>query len=216
MSLDIADTDALTARLEAMVAAAPEAEDSISSDDAAPRNIRQATGVPARYRQEWPRPKDGEWPVNFRKIMARVDNGGIVALIGPRGTGKTRLACEAIRNYAPESASYVTAMGLFLRIRSTFGKKAGESESDIERELTSARLLVLDEVQERGGSAWEDRLLTHIIDVRYGAMKPTIILANLLEDAIAAQLGDSIVSRMQETGGVLAITGPSHRLNPTT
>jgi len=37
---------------------------------------------------------------------------------------------------------------------------------------------------------------------------------NLDRDALALQLGDSINSRLIETGGVLEMTGPSHRLKP--
>ena len=75
-------------------------------------------------------------------------------------------------------------------------------------------MLILDEVQERGNTAWEDRILTHILDRRYGAMVPTIIIANLTESALVECLGDSIISRLTETGGVIEIDGPSHRLKP--
>jgi DNA replication protein DnaC len=176
------------------------------------RAISSATGMPKRYRPDWPRPCDATWTENFRKVMAAVRSGAIIALIGNRGTGKTRLAAEAARNFAPAHSSYTTAMGLFLRIRATFGKKkGGESEDSIVNELSKSPLLVLDEVQERGNTPWEDRLLTHILDRRYGAMLPTVVIANLTESALIECLGDSIVSRLEEGGGILEITGPSHR-----
>ena len=117
-----------------------------------------------------------------------------------------------MRNFAPNKGTYTTAMEIFLRIRASFGKTAKETEHDITGELSKCRLLIIDEVQERGNTAWEDRILTHIIDKRYSDLKPTIVIANLTADALAAGLGESIVSRMQETGGIIEVTGESHRI----
>lgn len=198
-----------------LIAAAPEAPEPITGTSSAPRDISPRTKVPKRYRAEWQRPQlDPAWMGYFGKVMQKCDAGGIVALIGPRGTGKTRLAAESMRNLAPEKGIYTTAMGLFLRIRASFGKAAKEPEADIVAEMAATPLLILDEVQERGNTAWEDRLLTHILDCRYGAMAPTVIIANLTEAALVECLGDSIISRLTETGGILEINGPSHRIQP--
>ena len=202
----------ITSRFESLIEAAPDTPESISTAAPAPRNVASATGLPLRYRPEWPRPTDATWSDRFGKVMARVAEGGMIALIGPRGTGKTRIAAEAMRNYCPDRGSYTTAVGVFLRIRDTFGRKVGEREGDIVRELIAAPLLILDELQERGGTPWEDKVLTHVMDARYGAMRPTIVIANLTESALIEHLGDSIVSRLTETGGVMEITGPSHRV----
>lgn len=208
-------TSNIVAGFAALIDAAPDAPEPIKGTAAAPRNISARTELPKRYRAEWPRPQlDPVWMGHFRKVMQKCEDGGIVALIGPRGTGKTRLAAEALRNLAPEKGSYTTAMGLFLRIRASFGKTSRESESDIVSEMATTQLLILDEVQERGNTAWEDRILTHILDRRYGAMAPTIVIANLTEAALVDCLGDSIISRLTETGGILEIDGPSHRLQP--
>lgn len=201
--------------LAALIEAAPDAPEPIRGTALAERDISPRTEVPKRYRGEWDRPQlDPVWMEHFGKAMQKCEDGGIVALIGPRGTGKTRLASEAMRNLAPEKGCYTTAMGLFLRIRASFGKSSKESEDDIVREMSTNPLLILDEVQERGNTAWEDRLLTHILDKRYGAMAPTIVIANLTEAALVECLGDSIISRLTETGGILEINGPSHRIQP--
>lgn len=200
--------------LAALIAAAPEAPEQIRGTAFAARDIAPRTNVPKRYRAEWQRPQlDPVWMGHFAKIMQKCEDGGIVALIGPRGTGKTRFAAEAMRNYSPDRGAYTTAMGLFLRIRASFGKASKESEDDIVSEMAKTQLLILDEVQERGNSAWEDRILTHILDRRYGAMAPTIVIANLTEAALVDCLGDSIISRLTETGGILEIDGPSHRIH---
>ena len=79
------------------------------------------------------------------------------------------------------------------------------------QELARARILVLDEIQERGNTEWEDRVLTHLIDKRYGAMLPTILIANLKPNELKERLGPSIIDRMHEGGGLLEIAGQSHR-----
>lgn len=181
------------------------------------RILARGTGFPAAYRPEWDRPLlDPGWTAHLATAAKRIESGGILAMIGPRGTGKTRLAAEAARDFAPVKSRYATAMGVFLRLRrsyhNTAGKAAPESEADIVDELATAPLLVLDEIQERGNTGWEDRILTHIIDRRYGDRLPTVIIANLSESALVDNLGDSIVSRFHECGGMLELTGPSHRL----
>ena len=195
-----------------LIAQAPAQPEPVKGAGSAPRAVSHSTGLPKRYRDEWPRPEDHIWSRHFSKLMAGVDSGGIIALIGPRGTGKTRLAAEALRNFSPDKGLYVTAMGLFLRIRASFGKISRETESDIVNELAGAPILILDEIQERSNSAWEDRVLTHIIDRRYGSMAPTIVIANLTLADLVASLGESIASRITETGGAIEIAGPSHRI----
>jgi len=194
-----------------MIADAPEAPQALPYASPTARSIEFGTGMPKRYREGWNRPTDAIWLDYFKRTLAKVESGGIIALIGNRGTGKTRIAAEVVRNYSPDKATYTTAMGLFLRIRASFGKKGGETEEQIVKEMAQSALLVIDEIQERGNTAWEDRLLTHILDKRYGAMTPTIIIANLAASGLTECLGASIVSRINETGGIVTITGKSHR-----
>lgn len=211
---------AITAEMQALIDAAPDHPiPPLGMPGATPqgRILTRATGFPAAYRPEWERPMlDTGWTAHLATAANRIRCGGILAMIGPRGTGKTRLAAEASRDFAPSKCRYATAMGVFLRLRRSYhaaaGKAATECEADIVDELATAPLLVLDEIQERGNTPWEDRILTHIIDRRYGDRVPTIIVANLSEAALVDSLGDSIVSRFHECGGVLELNGPSHRL----
>ena len=175
------------------------------------RDIGSNTGVPIRYRAEWDRTDtNDEWAANHAKILSKMNSGGIIAVIGNRGTGKTRISAEVMRDYSPVRGDYITAMGLFLRIRASFNSK-GETEDQIVNEVSRAKMLIIDEVQERGNTPWEDRILTHILDRRYADMRPTIIIANLTESALTECLGESIVSRLFETGGILEMNGKSHR-----
>jgi len=204
----------ITRSLAPFIESAPDRPPAVTGSAVPGRDISTRTGMPRRYRAQWERPTDAVWEDLFSGIMGRIRDGGIIALIGQRGTGKTRMAAEAMRDFAREHGDYTTAMGLFLRIRASYARNSDESEKEIVTSMTKTRLLVLDEVQERGNTAWEDRLLTHILDSRYGAMSPTILIANLTESALVNCLGDSIISRLEETGGIIEISGPSHRTQP--
>ena len=173
-------------------------------------DLAYSTGFPKRYREEWERPSDEEWIHQLDRLTKRMKQGGNIAIIGNRGTGKTRLAAEAMRDVSRSKGYYMTAMSLFVRVRASY-QGNGESEDRIIKEIANVKMLVIDEIQERGNSKWEDRLLTHILDKRYGAMLPTIIIANLKAAELTQCLGDSISSRISETGGILEMVGKSHR-----
>jgi len=121
------------------------------------------------------------------------------------------MAAEVCRDRLPAPIRYTTAMTVFLRIRQSYARKGGETELDIVESLAATWLLVIDEIQERSNSEWEDRIITHIIDRRYGASRPTIIIGNLTPQSMAANLGESIVSRVEETGGIIKMTKKSYR-----
>ena len=213
-------SDAAQAILQQMIKDAPEAEadDAVNGAEtplerveAHPDDIALATGVPRRYRAFWSFPDDKQWERDFETAKNHVSNSTLLSLIGKRGSGKTRLAIEILRSFAKTKGRYLTAMDLFMRIRASYRKDAVEDESRIVEELSRCSLLILDEIQERGESAWEDRILTHLIDKRYSALKPTIIIANLKAEELEEHLGASASSRMREGGGILILNGKSHR-----
>lgn len=160
----------------------------------------------------------GDVPAKYFAVATMLkgtfDSPGINALIGRRGPGKTFLACGLIRHFCRRgrSAKYVTAMKIFRSIRETWGaKRGGEKEADFISELSSVGLLVIDEMQVRAESAWENNVLTDIIDSRYAYFRPTLLIGNLEPNALAANLGDSIASRLIETGKIIVCDWPSFR-----
>ena len=200
--------------LEKMYADAPDAPEWEQDEPKAePKNsICPTTRVPKNYRAEWERPADAVWRSQHKLALSAVQKGGAIALVGNRGSGKTRLACEVIRDTHPNDAHYTQAMYLFVRARGSYRGEKGQSEKQIIDEVARCKLLVLDEVQERGNTDWEDRILTLILDQRYGNGRPTILIGNLKPKDLAKSLGDSITSRLQETGGIIEMDGPSHRI----
>lgn len=136
-----------------------------------------------------------------------------MALIGERGPGKTQMGVALIRDNSERGkvSHYTTAMEIFLALKASYRSGATESEAEILKRFTNPTLLVIDEMQERGETAWEDRLLTHLIDKRYGSERDTLLISNLKQEDFMAALGPSIVSRLIETGGVVNCNWPSFR-----
>lgn len=192
------------------IAAAELAANLKQRDVKAWRALGSRTGWPAKYLDAVKTPPWGqEWLVAFEAASERVKMNGIVVLYGKRGGGKTRMAAELAHMVG--GSQYRTAMRFFLEVRSTFRKNSERSEMEIIDELTGADLLILDEIQERGETPFEDRLLTHVIDARYSAMRPTVLIANLAKNDLAESLGKSIVDRARENGKSIEFNWPSYR-----
>jgi DNA replication protein DnaC len=145
----------------------------------------------------------------------------MVCLLGQRGTGKTQMACEIARAFIARrvevgkeedfSVLYVRAMELFGALRGAFRKGSDQTEMDVMARFRKVPLLIIDEIQERGETEFEDRMLVLLLDQRYGDMKPTLILSNLARAELAASLGKSVVSRIQEVGTVIECNWKSYR-----
>lgn len=100
----------------------------------------------------------------------------------------------------------------------TINAEVRQREIDI---LRGYDLVIFDELQE---AADDDRrvgfgkILTDIVDLRYSAQKPTLLISNHYDEAnpkdrsaIEAFLGASIVSRMNQTGGFVVCDWESFR-----
>ena len=206
-------------KLAALAETAPndtELAESAKKRHATPENhtIPASTGVPGMFRKPWPRPDDGKWENLFSKLLEIVDGAGIAVLVGNRGVGKTRLACEVVRERHGRGDSrprYELAMMFFVRLRDTYRGKSDTSELEIIEEMCSAPLLVIDDFHERSESAWENRILNLVIDRRYSAPRPTIIVSNFSPSEMVKSLGPSAVDRINERGGIIEMIGKTHR-----
>jgi DNA replication protein DnaC len=185
-------------------------------------------GFPKRYDDAPPAGGAG-WLANYAKALATTDEGGITILYGGYGTGKTRMAWEVARahkskrpnistgeqgwttTYKKRPMVYTTAVNLFSTIKSTYISGAKKSEKEVVSDYCEAALLVIDEVQERGETPYEDRQLTAIIDARYAADMPTILISNYSWEKLASTLSPAVIDRIEENGAKLAFTWESFR-----
>lgn len=152
------------------------------------------------------------WVTLRDKTIAMIGSGFGVALVGKRGTGKTQIAVQAaLANMLGNRRSrYAKAMMIFLHIRAAMKSETG-TELEAINSFVEPDLLVIDEIQVRGETDFEDRMLVHIFDMRYDAMKDTILIANLTETEFKESVGSSITDRLREIGGVVKCDWDSFR-----
>jgi DNA replication protein DnaC len=133
---------------------------------------------------------------------------------GSPGTGKTHLACAIAKSLAQSGRStrYFTVQELIRSIRDTWQPGSRESETTVLRSLRGLNLLVLDEVGVQSGTDAEIRQLTEVMDMRYRAMKPTLVVSNCTRSELKKYLGERIADRLRENGGkVVIFDWPSRR-----
>jgi DNA replication protein DnaC len=79
------------------------------------------------------------------------------------------------------------------------------------QEYCEAALLVIDEVQVRAETKFEDDKLTAIIDARYAADMPTILISNYTWEKLASTLSPAVIDRIEENGAKLLFNWESFR-----
>jgi len=177
--------------------------------------MRWAT-VPARHLAKYAGTPVPLWDEIVSSLKERIGTGMLHGLVGIRGCGKTQAAIEVGReactrwvergSVGPRPFLYRKTMDLFLDVRGTFGT-AGRSEREVLEAYVSVSVLVMDEVQERGGTEFEDRMLTYVLDRRYDAKRDTLLVSNLTRKEFAKSIGSSIASRLTECGSVVEFDG---------
>ncbi|CAB5512037.1 hypothetical protein LMG26857_01326 [Achromobacter anxifer] len=144
---------------------------------------------------------------------ARAAGRGLI-FCGTPGTGKTHLAVGIMHQVleAGYSARFAVVLDAMQAVKSTYRRDAASTEAAVLEKLTAPDLLVLDEIGNQYGSDTERMILTNVINNRYNAMKPTIMLSNLAKDKLGAELGERVIDRMREGGGRMVIFDwDSHR-----
>ncbi len=142
---------------------------------------------------------------NFGKPGKVLDQGTSLCLVGAPGTGKTHIACAmgvAIAK-AGYNVAYKRLYELMRQIKNTYAHGAKDSEEGIINNLTKADLLILDEVGLKTLSEHESSLVYQVIDQRYEAVRPTVIVSNLSEEDLGKHLGPRTIDRMYENHGAV-------------
>ena len=139
-------------------------------------------------------------------FAAHYDDGRCLMLLGRVGCGKTHLASAIVWQLCTQtkfSGVYRTLPSLVQDIRATYGKEAEYTEADIHNVLGSCSLLVLDEIGATKSSEFELALLFTIINGRYEAKLPTVIVSNLAPKELHTAIGERCVDRLREGGGII-------------
>lgn len=140
--------------------------------------------------------------------------GVCMVLRGNVGTGKNHLACAIARQVSAQgySSLLLTVSEIIQRIRATWDRQSPETEAEIIERFADVNLLILDEVGRQYGSEAEKITQFQVIDARYRAMRPTIIISNLLPTEISGYLGGAAYDRLRENDGILVnFDWESHR-----
>ena len=131
---------------------------------------------------------------------------------GATATGKTLLACAIVNTLVSHGyrASYISMPDLGLAFRKGF-RDDSESAADLVARMSSYDLLIIDDIDLHGTSDAEYQFLFDIIDHRFSAgSKPTLAITQRDEHALAADLGDRIVSRLLGEYGPVAFDWVSY------
>jgi DNA replication protein DnaC len=143
-----------------------------------------------------------QYAADFRQMHTQ---GACLVLRGNIGTGKNHLACAIARQVSEQGYSclMLTVAEIIQRIRATWDRQTEETQAEITSRFGDVDLLILDEVGRQYGSESEKIILFQVIDARYRAMRPTIVLSNLAPEEIADYLGAAAYDRLRENGGKL-------------
>ncbi len=180
--------------------------------------LELAARAKAERTDDWHLDRKGrQFDARGRAWTALQARGGCVVLLGPRGTGKTQLAIELALQAARRgldrfegNQAYRVLGELFRDEKRTFGGSEPRTSSPIDT-ASAVELLVLDEIQERFETDWEDRELTMLFDRRYREMRRTILIGNIALKDAPQKLPASMWSRMVESALVLECDWPSFR-----
>jgi DNA replication protein DnaC len=186
--------------------------------DYSPYGAWAQSGVPLRHRKvaDAPHIRYEDWGENAdkaREVAEAVRGGGLAMLLGPFGTGKTQLAAWFVRACCfnqNKPAMYRRFADLLSEMRDECYERGG-SDARLMARLARVRFMVIDELHHRRWSEDENLWLMRLLDHRYGAMTPTLLIANLTREAARDSLDGSIIDRMREGGAVVEFTGASRR-----
>ena len=174
--------------------------------------LKYEADIPALHDTPFRNRVNNIWRDKYNALCALMfeRQGAMVGIIGPRGTGKTQMGVDAAQLWmykAQRRARYIRAFDLFAAIKATYngGDQAAVSV------LKTVPMLVIDEMQVRSDSEWENATLTNILDRRYASKLITLLIANLTHDEFIRNVGASVYSRIIETGKIIETKWESFR-----
>lgn len=132
------------------------------------------------------------------------ENGTSIVFCGKPGTGKTHLAYAIILKLREKYHTAVmrTALDMTADVKDAF-KSEKTTPSEVVLQYAQYDVLVVDEVGVQVSSEAEKRIFFDIINKRYENMLPTIMISNLERNELSMFVGQRVMDRMNENGGVV-------------
>jgi DNA replication protein DnaC len=167
-----------------------------------------STGLPPRHFNTDPKDYHPKWAKTRDTIIEKLGSGFLILVIGNRNTGKTQLAVETAfaAHGQQRSVRFATAWDMFDRLKQSFTT----GETRYKSTLNTTRYLIIDEIDKRIRSDWENGALFELINLRYNRELDTLLLGNLQPDQLNEHLGPSIIRRINETGTTFLVDWPPY------
>lgn len=148
---------------------------------------------------------------NLKSHVANFANGESFTLLGGVGGGKTHLAQSLIKTLirGGYSAKYYTAVNLFREAYTYYSSSANISSFEFFQKLKNYDYLVIDEIKEITDN--EVKLLFSVLDDRYNACKPTMLITNFIKSELAEQIGAAAADRLVQVNQPIVLTWGSYR-----
>ena len=124
------------------------------------------------------------------------------------------MACSIAYEVAEKAGFpvFISVSEMMREIKSAFNKDSEKTEQELIDHFASVGLLILDELGMDYGTDFNKALLFEVLNRRYEAMLPNILISNLDPAALREYLGERLFDRMRDNGGkMLAFVWESHR-----
>ena len=126
--------------------------------------------------------------------------GDFLLLSGPEGTGKTLLASIIGNGLLAMGVSvrYVAAASASDAVRYTYGNDSKTTERALMDAWLGAELLIVDELGAQTATPHDLKITWNLVNGRYLARKPTVVVTNFATADLEQRLGPNIVGRILE------------------
>lgn len=186
-----------------------------SAARAADLRLKRDSGVPARYDDKT---LDSYRITQDRQQLAVAACQRIVAAVlagsecpnlimaGKPGTGKSHLCCGIVTAlYKKKTVRRIDLPDLIRAIRATWKRDSEHSEEQVLDFFGSVALLILEEVGTGSGTDDERARVFQVINRRYEALLPTVIVTNLGMKELRAEMGERVIDRLREGDRALVV-----------